>query len=196
MTFFSLKEKLLAINKTIYFDHNDYLREKTTDPFKLKQVLAEAETYIEQALANLDKDKKYFLYGTIGNLFRICEKPQTAIRYLEQNLHDVQEDHHYTRIIVSLIRLGEAYKYNNDHERALYLFHQAINKCDVHTEGARYLDFALQHKGKCLLELKKGKEAINCFENALRIRREKGEPSLIASTQSALDLARKISGFS
>lgn len=49
MTFLSLKEKLLAINKTIYFDHNDYLREKTTDPFKLKQVLAEAETYIEQA---------------------------------------------------------------------------------------------------------------------------------------------------
>lgn len=54
-------------------------------------------------------------------------------------------------------------------------------------ENSIYLDFALQHKGKCLMELDRNFEAKECFKEALKIREQKEDSELIRSTILALD---------
>jgi len=189
----NFKKELTSINKDIYFDSNQYLREKSSNPVKLKQVIIKAESLLRQIKEEtfISKDEKYFLYGTLGNLYRIYGKPKTAIKYLELNLQYSIEEKNYTREIISLIRLGEALKYDNQLEKALEKFNQALVKSNE-TEVNSHLDFALQHKGKCLLELKRLKEAIKCFQEALVLRRAKGSYPLINSTVKAIGFAQGI----
>ena len=189
----NFKKELISINKDIYFDTNQYLREKSSNPSKLKQVILKGESLLKQVKEDslTSKNSKYFLYGTLGNLYRIYGEPKNAIKYLELNLQDSIEEMNYTREIISLIRLGEALKYDNNLEKALEKFNQALVK-SYETEVNSHLDFALQHKGKCLLELKRGKEAIKCFQEALELRIAKGSCPLINSTVKAIEFAQGV----
>lgn len=90
----------------------------------------------------------------------------------------------------NLIRLGEAFKYAGQYEVALKSFDTTIraltpiDDCDL-------LDFALQHKGKCLMELGKWELALSHFLQALFIRKSKGEPSLIYSTELSIQFIKE-----
>src|SRR5699024_8733252 len=141
---------------------NDYLREKTSDPEKIQELIVEAE----QLLKNCDEDSHYFLYGTIGNLLRVSEQPTDAVHYLTLSLQVATEAKDTVREVVTLIRLGEAYKYNEQFKRAFNHFDKALYLCETH-EIDTYKDFALQHKGKCLMEVEKYAEAKECFLRAL-----------------------------
>lgn len=55
-----------------------------------------------------------------------------------------------------------------------------------------YLDFVLQHKGKCLMELAMLNEAEECFQKALTLRKSKRIRSLIYSTEQAIELVREM----
>ena len=195
MNLSDLKEELLLINETIYFDSNQFLREKSSNLVKVKQVIDKAEALLGrlQRTNLITADEEHFLYGTLGYLYRIYGEPKIAVTYLTLNLkHAIEEDDH-TREIISLIRLGEALKYENKHADALEKFNGALRLC-TETENQSYTDFALQHKGKCLLELTKVDHAIVCFQEALEIRKVKGIRSLIDSTEIALEFALGLSG--
>lgn len=187
MNITDFKEKLSALNEIIYFDKNDYLREKTSDFSKLKQVISEGE----KLLRNCNEDDKYFLYGTLGNLYRIYGQPEKAISFLKNSLEYAAKRKNAAKEIVSLIRFGEALKYDSSHEEALKMFNKTLDKIKYQNMG-EYLDFVLQHKGKCLMELRKLDEAKECFSEALKLRESKGYFSLIDSTQQAIDLAEKM----
>ena len=92
---------------------------------------------------------------------------------------------------MSLIRLGEAIKYNGNHMKALGIFNEVLDNCKT-KNNLLYLDFAIQHKGKCLLELGRMTEAEQCFKEALELRELKGDVSLIESTQQALNFIKKL----
>ncbi|SDI89727.1 tetratricopeptide repeat protein [Natribacillus halophilus] len=185
MNLAAIKEQLSSLQDIIYFDRNDYLREKTADPVQLKQFIVEIEQLLERDI--VDTDELFFLYGTIGNLHRIYGQPQTAVYYLELGL-DLAGDE--SKEIAANIRLGEALKYDHKHSEALAKFNEALAKC--HEFGLdKYEDFALQHKGKCLLELGRSAEALGCFKKALELRKTKGDSSLIKSTQQAIELVNE-----
>lgn len=187
MNLVNYKEKLTEIHEMIYFDENEYLREKTSDSIKLKQFIDEAEILLQSCT----EDDCYFLHGTIGNLYRINEQPKKAILYLTYCLRQAVEEKNITREIVSLIRLGEAEKYDNNHIIALERFNYALEKCNTNNVD-EYLDFVWQHKGKCLMELARLDEAEECFLKALRLRSVKGIPSLIESTEQAIRLVKDL----
>lgn len=63
--------------------------------------------------------------------------------------------------------------------------------CEVHKID-EYLDFVLQHKGKCLMELAMLNDAEECFKKALALRESKGNCSLIDSTEQAIGLVREM----
>ena len=194
MSLANLKEELILLNETIYLDSNQFLREKCSDPIKIKQVIDKAEALLDRLKStnSIAKDVEHFLYGTLGNLYRILGEPKIAVTYLTLNLkHSIEEGNH-TREIISLIRLGEALKYENKHNDALEKFNRALTLC-IETGTQSCADFALQHKGKCLLELKNVDDAIVCFRKALKIRKEKGVGSLIDSTEVALEFAQRLS---
>lgn len=188
MTISEIKERYALINETIYFDPHDFLREKSTQPDKLYEVIGEAENMLKsEELLNLDD--WYFLNGMIGNLYRISGQPKKAIVALSATLERARVANNGKQEIIALIRLGEALKYDSKKIEAIEMFDEALEKCK---EEPSYLDFALQHKGKCLMELRKLEDAILCLEHALAIRKEKGLPSLIESTELALQLATQI----
>lgn len=182
------KDKVSIINEIIYFDKDNYLRETTTESTLIIQIIHEAESLLK---VNNDKDNQYFLHGIIGNLYRISEKPKKAIIYLTYCFNQAVDEENIIREIVSLIRLGEAFKYDNNHDKAMDCFNKAMKKCEMYNVD-EYMDFVLQHKGKCLMELRRLDEADECFQIALTLRRSKGNETLIESTEQAIELLRKM----
>ena len=92
----------ISIVTTIY-------EKSTSNPLGLKQVIADAEYLLKIGVGESDK---YFLNGTVGNLYRICGEPQKALDYLNSCLCFALEEGNITRETVTLIRLGEALKYD------------------------------------------------------------------------------------
>lgn len=188
LTLSLFKNKLATLETILYFDKKQFLREKTDDPAQLKIIIEDALQLVKEVSNEQDR---FFLKGTIGNLYRICERPQTALVYLNECLLFAQESGTTTQQIVSLIRVGEALKYNEEYEKALILFNQALSLCQMH-EVTAYTDFSLQHKGKCLMEQGYLIDAEMCFNEALLIRLEKGNAALIDSTEQALALLMQL----
>ena len=187
MNFPEFKDCLLTLSGIIYFDSNEYLREKTSNPFRMKEIIDIAENL----LANItNEDEKYFLMGTLGNLYRIYGEQQKAVKILTECVTIANNQNTSNREIVALIRLGEAIKYNDNPMKALEIFNGVLEKCKANN-NLLYLDFAIQHKGKCLLELGGFVEAEKCFKEALKLREFKGDVSLIESTRQALNFIKK-----
>ena len=187
MNFPEFKDCLLTLSEIIYFDSNEYLREKTSNPFRMKEIIDIAENL----LANItNEDEKYFLMGTLGNLYRIYGEQQKAVKILTECVTIANNQNTSNREIVALIRLGEAIKYNGNPMKALEIFNEVLEKCKANN-NLLYLDFAIQHKGKCLLELGGFVEAEKCFKEALKLREFKGDVSLIESTRQALNFIKK-----
>lgn len=187
MNFPEFKNCLLTISEIIYFDSNEYLREKTSNPFRLKEIIDIAENLVASIT---NEDEKYFLMGTLGNLYRIYGEPQKAVNILTECVFITSNQHNSNREIAALIRLGEAIKYKGNPMKALEIFNEVLEKCKANN-NLLYLDFAIQHKGKCLLELGGIAEAEKCFEEALKLREFKGDISLIESTRQALNFIKK-----
>lgn len=187
MRIIDFKKNMANINELIYFDKNEYLREKTTHPLELNKMIDEAKDLLKGS----SKDDTYYFYGVLGNLYRINGQAKKAIIYLTYCLDRAVEERNLTREVVALIRLGEALKYDNNHNQALDKFDKALRICEANKING-YLDFVLQHKGKCLLELARLKDAENCFVKAIELRNRKGETDLIDSTQQAIDLVKEI----
>lgn len=189
ITLETFKEKLSTIHNIIYFDDHHYLREKTSDREKLTTYIEQGEYLLVQCSHH--KEDMYFLHGTLGNLYRIYEKPYQAIPFLEQCLDYARKTKNITKEIVSLIRYGEALKYADNHNESLNMFHEAFKLCQEH-DITNYLDFVWQHEGKCLLEVGQIDDAEKCFAQAMNLRQEKGEQTLIQSTEQALNLIQKM----
>lgn len=181
MSIDDLKNELIRINHFIYFDDNEYLREKCSDELVLKEIIEKFEEEIH-SLSNSKSEDMIFLHGNIGNLYRILGNTQQAIDSLQTAVGLCDEN----KKISNVIRLGEALKYDGQPEQALNKFDEAIDLCTSSVSSV-LLDFAYQHKGKCLLELGQMNLALDYFQKAMKIRIAKGDQSLIASTQKVID---------
>lgn len=184
----NLKARLTSLNYLIYFDTNDHLREKTEDKSKINELIIEA---LESLKNPIDKNEEYLIKGMLGNLYRIIENPTKAIYFLDWCLLYATTNNYITKEISTLIRLGEAMKYNSEHEEALNIFNRALEK-SLSTDNKILLDFILQHKGKCLMELNKIDEAWDCLTKALIIREKKNDKELMSSTREALDYLSRL----
>lgn len=144
MNILDFKKSLSKLDEIIYFDLNNFLREKSSDTSKLQQYILIAENLLKYSN---DMDERYFLMGTLGNLYRIYGDPQKAVDLLTFCIRIAAAEENINREIVSSIRLGEAFKYKNCHLIALVNFEKALKLCE--SRETIYQDFALQHKGKC-----------------------------------------------
>lgn len=179
-------EKLKAL---VYFDENNFLREKVEDLSNIETIIRNVEEIGKVAIQN---DEEQFIYfGSLGNLYRIKEEPEKAIFYLEQALEIALRKNDNSKYVTTLIRLGEAKKYNNELEEALTHFEKALSICNEENLLS-LIDFAYQHKGKCLLELDRLEESIISLTEALKIRVKKGDKTLIKSTKDAIHLGYKM----
>lgn len=112
-----------------------------------------------------------------------------AVSYLER-AHELALAAKAPSLAVTMaLRLATARQHRGEHPRAETMFQEALRRTrDPAAQAAQLEDFALQHLGKCLVEMGRLAEARDCFEQALTLRIGKGEQGLIASTREALDL--------
>lgn len=190
MNLYDLKNELSLLNDLIYYDENEFLREKCADEKVIKKIIEKFEEKLE-TISDYKLEDQIFIYGSIGNLYRIIGNTTSAIECLEYAVSLSEEN----KKIANLIRLGEALKYDGQHDLALKKFEQAINMCMLDLNYTSLLDFAYQHKGKCLLELGLPIMALDNFQRALSLRQVKGDSSLIESTQKAVKFAKQYGGI-
>ena len=178
------KNELLLLQSFIYFDDNEFLREKCSNEDFLKDLIGKLDRAILDWNSSLLLDDLLFLYGAVGNLYRIQGEVKSSIDVLTKAVRLSKGN----KKIANHIRLGESLKYAGQHQQALTMFNTVIEQCKQ--QHSVLLDYAYQHKGKCLLELEELSEANECFRKALELRVKKGDLSLIASTQMAIDYIR------
>ncbi len=177
-----IQNAFLSAWESVYQDKEQYLRDQVPTSSQLSELVNALVGNIDQ-VANEDK---YTVYNLLGNSCRILNQPIQAMHYLGLALKLAKREAYAPKIIVTMIRLGEALKYNHQHESALDMFDIAIATIE-REKIERYTDFAYQHKGKCLMELHCWDEAEQLLLKALAIRNSKGDAELIKSTQIALD---------
>ncbi|MGM9948600.1 MAG: tetratricopeptide repeat protein [Lysinibacillus sp.] len=179
----NLKRKFEEIQDAIYFDEANHYREQTKKPEAVEMYIAELEEASKDG-----GEEPYFLLSVLGYCYRIINQPGKAIEVFRQCLVTVTDDD--KKKMITLIRMGEAYKYNKQHDLALQLFEQAGNI--LHRgQFTEYVDFLYQHQAKCYFELNELDEAEELLEKALEIRKEKAAESLINSTRQVLAEVRR-----
>ena len=117
-----LKEEYGKLSEFIYFDESQYFREQTSSNQHVKKFIEDAEQMLNLSLMN---QEHYFLYSALGYAYRVINGADQSIYYFKKCLN--LSEHHPKWKIVTLIRLGESYKYANLHKKALQLFERALN---------------------------------------------------------------------
>ncbi len=135
-----------------------------------------------------DEAARLHLLGQIGNDQRSLGNLLEAEMFLTEAVALARKLGDTRREAANLIRLATARQYSGHHAEAAAIFRDALARTRT-GEASAYEDFALQHLGKCLVEMGEVEEAIACFDRALVLRWMKADPELIASTEAALHAA-------
>ncbi len=145
---------------------------------------------VQLADKELSSSARSKLKSRLGSLLLADEKTVQEGRDLLENCRGLEG----RAEIVWSIRHATALQYSEEHLAAKSRFISIVHECRARDE---YLDFALQHLGKCLAEMEHFNKARTCFEEALELRLLRGDPKLISSTQFALDelFTRRTSTF-
>jgi tetratricopeptide (TPR) repeat protein len=118
------------------------------------------------------------LHAYAGQAARVLHRHEAAIAHLTRALELEPSPR-------ARIRLGEAYRCADRLDEASAELETAL----AESRQTPLEDFALQHLGKALTDAGRGQAAVDALERALRLRRAKGDPALVESTERALERA-------
>jgi tetratricopeptide (TPR) repeat protein len=167
------------------FEHVPFQRRAGVDLSTVRQQLAASLGQLAQATASGTATERLRVIGRVGEAYCLLGNDEMALPLLEEAVALAKKVQDTWLEVVNLIRLATAYQYAGQHGRAESLFRRAVELAQSINYKDR-LDFALQHFGKCLVEMGRLDEAAACFEEALALRQVKGDVGLIASTERAL----------
>ncbi|PMB17029.1 hypothetical protein CEN46_24470 [Fischerella thermalis CCMEE 5318] len=172
---------------SFHFDHN--LRDVPNAPAQMQQAVEWLQSQLKDNTNNTRKQIE--LLGLIGVYARMLHDFPTAQQALISAIElsdSIGSDRYKT---INLIRLAHLYQWQQQYILSENLFEQVLINCRNNSELNIYLDFAYQHLGKCKFEQARYVEAKYYFEEALKIRKTKGDHSLIQSTKLALDVVQQ-----
>lgn len=165
------------------------LRQVVSDRSLLDCARTGAESHIADAQQRGDEPELVRALGYLGEVDRIAGRFAEAQMVLEGALDIATRRGERRMRVATLIRLGELNRCRDRFDTAEALLREALG-ASADPDCADYRHFALQHLGKTLLDAGRFEEAVETLETALAVRRDLGEPSLIASTEQALAVAR------
>tara|TARA_B100000700_G_C14720679_1_gene703581 strand:- start:232 stop:792 length:561 start_codon:yes stop_codon:yes gene_type:complete len=155
----------------------------------------EARRYVvqlEEELEEVQNLKNRALHlGTIGVVHLHLRSLDKAEEYLKESIKLIL-DLNLGNVFKAQqsIRLANVYQWKKAFQKANGLFMDTILLCKNDDSCQGYLDFALQHYGKCLFDQSLYSEALEQFEEALRLRQSKNSPDLINSTEFAISVTK------
>lgn len=132
-------------------------------------------------------DKAFYL-GRLGTYYRVLGEFEKSHESLDKALEIVQPRSHQAKAYT--IRKAHTWHWQGQYQRALELLEPL---CELESG---YQHFALQHRGKCLMDFGQLAEAKQDLEKALKIRVNEGNESLIQSSLGALQQLKEKSSKS
>ena len=165
---------------------DDALREAPVDADVLARAVEKASVLLAEACLQGEDATRVRLLGYLGNACRVLGRHDEAVAALAKAVTLARGGGDDRASLVNRLRLGEARKYRGDVTEAEAIFRQALRDAQQNDNLTDYRDFALQHLGKRRLEKGDAVEATLLLEQALELRRRRGDPRLIASTELAL----------
>ena len=172
-----------------YLDEN--LRFIPKDPSALK-------SYIEGLKIKLDSEalplNKVNLMGEIGYYLNCLCKHSEAKKILEKTLKIIDKEHlGLKKRIQNEIRLGHVLQFQKDFKQSNLLFSSIINICSKNNYLEYFLSYAYQHNGKNLFDQKRYQDALDCFQEALKLRLKQNAPKdQVESTRSAIHRTKEL----
>lgn len=165
------------------------LHEYAEDPEALSRYIELLKNEIKMAVEPIDKVRRL---GETGVYLRSAGHLEEAEIYLLQALAIIETYELGLKIETQQkIRLAHIYQWQKNFSGSDELFEEVLNTCRQQNEADSYLPFALQHAGKNYFDQQKYKKALECFEEALKLRIERASPpDQIASTEQALRVTR------
>lgn len=158
-----------------------------------------SETLISAARVELEKaeGKRDWLeimknMGLAGALRKITGKIEEAEKLLKYSLglcvkHNLPANWR----VQQAIRLADVKRRQGHMEQALTDLEKLLKETSLVEELNKYEDVVIQHTGKTYFTMGEYAQALKSFEAALKIRLQKGDEELIASTRTAIAACRK-----
>lgn len=190
-----MTKETLVYNLNYTFDDN--LQEVPVAPDDMRRAVSALEAQVAQ---EQDLYERMKLWGTLGTYCRLLRHLGQAEIYIYSALTAANALRDKRGQVVNLLRLAHVYQWQGRYALADRLFEQIIFICEIAKDTLSpkstnplggYLDFAYQHMGKSKFDQGDYARAAKFFQRALNIRKEKGDPDLIASSALALEAARR-----
>lgn len=184
----------------IPFDVSYHIGEDLRDiPNNATQMRHALSWLCSQLEEETDRDRQITLLGLMGSYARMLQQLSTARRYISEAIEQAQSIRDSRLETINRIRLAHICHWQEHYAESEALFEEVIVSCQRSAELSEYLDFAYQHAGKCKYDQQQYEAALVYFEKARSLRIEKADPSLIHSTQYAIErtlAARKLAASS
>lgn len=168
------------------FDEN--LREVPNYPAGMARAAAACEARLA---AESGPGARLRTLGILGGYLRMLGRLQEAEARLGQATALARELGDERARLTNEIRLAHVWQWQRRFAEADALFASIVARCEAAPDLGGLLAFALQHAGKSQFDQARYAEASACFARALDLRRGSGDAALIASSQLALDAARR-----
>jgi tetratricopeptide (TPR) repeat protein len=149
--------------------------------------------YILELLGELEdipqKQERARILSRAGEECRLAGRYSDARAHLRDALELARQTGNRQVEVTTLIRLATTLQYSGRYPEAVSLFEQSLA---LAREIGWQEDFALQHYGKCLVELGRVEEGIAHFRQALEMRQERGDEGLVESSRRAIKGAQEL----
>lgn len=168
-----------------------FQRFQAEDRAALTQKVEQDYEELAQARANGDERRQLECLSRLGSRLTILGEEKEAAPLLGQAFALARLLGDQRLEVVNLLHLATAQQYLGQRNSAQDLFQEALHKARDYQQE-QYEDTILQHQGRCFVEQGMIAEARSCFEQALILRKRKGDPRAIAATQQALDALKAL----
>jgi tetratricopeptide (TPR) repeat protein len=148
----------------------------------------------ERADEAADEAERARLLGWAGGYARMLGDLSMSVAVLSEAIRGADRVGAVRLSVRLRIRLAHAHQWAGTFDKSNQVFEQLLVATAEDPTLADLRDFVHQHHGKNLADQCRTGEAVAHLEEALRLRREKGDEALIASTELALAEARRRSG--
>lgn len=166
----------------------EFQRDEIHDEVEWEQLVGELRAEVERAREAASSARAL---GRLGDQLRLAPETRSeAIDVLERAVAAAKRADDGPLLVANNIRLATALQYADRHNEAVVLFIDVLKLIETgHDEPGvtPYKDFALQHLGKCCVEIGLLTPAREYLQQALTLRKDKGDAALIASTEKALN---------
>lgn len=175
--------EMTSLNLKTYF--GDDLHDYPESPEDLKKFV-EMEG---QEITNLTGDEKFKRLSRLAGHYRQLREFdkahdlfQEASKHFEINNSQLE--------MINYLRWADVYRFEKKFDEASDLLEKVKQNLSVNPLSD-YRDFYLQHLGKLYFDKGEYKKALQCFEDALILRKEKQNAELISSTEFALKITKQ-----